>query len=555
MSKKIPKGSKGAPAATHLTPTNSLVTPPPAAAQPLAQPVHVPIAASAPAASAAAVTTGAAPQIGGHLPHPHNGPLPVQLFRNTPDPASDPFTAYYLMVRSASDFLSYNNFEAFVTAVLGTKPLPQGLPDLPPYEKLVYIAHLFVACHGQWVKNCFQSAAGLQSVTSKFLPPNGTQPVGDMDEANRIFHPFVLDINQLAAQALELFDATPHGGTSRSPASDAYTLVQKLIEMNPRVPHLPQDQIDLCAFDGFVQYKLENPCMTELIWNYWLEEGMLVQGINAITLRFQNRLYPGGDKLARCNISHLRPLTNLLWDYVQHEPDRLSLARRAYEYDHQYGLRLRGSAVPNLMPADSRTSFLEAFHRVLQEACRYYRTSMDTTMHADAFPMLNCLRELHLILAEGSDNQYSDMPTTARSEMLLQQLILARPEIHDFLGGKPGVPYAEAWMPHIDTLRQIMGWNDASIRHYQTLATCGEMILLGIRHLNWSDIKDSSIAANWLTACRPEVQNYVHSYRAVTGVDLGVFDTPVVAGKEWTVQPSDLINRRRLAVQQPRLPQ
>jgi hypothetical protein len=290
--------------------------------------------------------------------------------------------------------------------------------------------------------------------------------------------------------------------------------------------------------------------MAELIWNYWQEEGMLVQGINAITLRFQNRLYPGGDKLTRCNISHLRPLTNLIWSYVQHEPDRLSLARRAYEYDHQYGLRLRGTAVPNLMPADSRTSFIEVFHRVLQEACRYYRTSMDTTMHADAFPMLNCLRELHLILAEGSDNQYNDLPTTARAEMLLQQFIMARPEISDFLGGKPGVPYPEPWMPHLDTLRQMMGWNDTSIRHYQSLATCGEMILLSVRHLNWSDIKDSARAANWLTACRPEIQSYVHSYRAVTGVDLGVFDTPVIAGNDWAVQPSDLIGRRRSAAQQ-----
>jgi hypothetical protein len=372
-----------------------------------------------------------------------------------------------------------------------------------------------------------------------------------MDEANRIFHPYKLDIAQLAEQARLLFDKPQQG---HALTHDAHTVVQKMIANHPQVAYLSEDQIKRGEFDGFTEYKLDNPSMAELIWNYWHEEGMLVQGINAITLRFQNRLYPGGDKLARCNISHLRPLTNLIWAYVQHEPERLSLARRAYEYDHQYGLRLRGSAVPNLVSADSRTSFIEAFHRVLQEACRYYRTSMDTTMHADAFPMLNCLRELHLILAEGSDNQYSDMPVQARAEMLLQQYILSRPEISDFLGGKPGVPYPEPWMPHLDTLRQVMGWNDASIRHYHTLANCGEMILLSIRHLNWSDIKDSSRAANWLAACRPEIQSYVHSYRAVTGVDLGVFDTPVVAGNEWAVQPSELIGRRRQAAQ-PRITQ
>ncbi len=35
--------------------------------------------------------------------------------------------------------------------------------------------------------------------------------------------------------------------------------------------------------------KLTEPCLLELIWSYWHEEGMLVQTMNAISLRFQNR--------------------------------------------------------------------------------------------------------------------------------------------------------------------------------------------------------------------------------------------------------------------------
>ena len=31
------------------------------------------------------------------------------------------------------------------------------------------------------------------------------------------------------------------------------------------------------------------PCLLELIWNYWIEESMQVQTINAISLRFQNK--------------------------------------------------------------------------------------------------------------------------------------------------------------------------------------------------------------------------------------------------------------------------
>ena len=104
-------------------------------------------------------------------------------------------------------------------------------------------------------------------------------------------------------------------------------------------------------------------------------------------------------------------------------------------------------------------------------------------MNADAFPVLNCLRELHLILAEGAHNQFGDLPTTARAEMLIQQWLLARPEVRDFLGGRPGVPYAENWMPHMDTLRTMMNWNDASIRHYRDLAVYGEQLLLSVRYL------------------------------------------------------------------------
>lgn len=299
---------------------------------------------------------------------------------------------------------------------------------------------------------------------------------------------------------------------------------------------------------GLLVCKLQCPPMVELIWSYWMEQGMLVQGLNAMTMRFQNRRPIGRDPLTRFDLSPLRPLNNILWSYIQKEPDRLSVVRRAYEYDHHYGLRLNGRAIPQLAPADSRSQFLEAFHRLLGEAARYYRFSMDTTMQADAYPVMNSLKELHLILAEGAHNQFGDLPTTARAEMLMQQWILARPEIQMYLGGRPGVPYPEAWMPHAETLRQMFGWADASIRHYRDLAVFGEQLLLAIRYLPWSLVNDSKVAAGWLTFWRPEVQAYLHSYRAVTGVDLSPDDVRVTPGSVTAVQPSDLIRRRRAAM-------
>ena len=60
---------------------------------------------------------------------------------------------------------------------------------------------------------------------------------------------------------------------------------------------------------GILREKLANPCMLELIWSYWHEEGMLVQTLNTIARRFQNVRAPGDrDPLANLDIDPLRPL-------------------------------------------------------------------------------------------------------------------------------------------------------------------------------------------------------------------------------------------------------
>ena len=57
----------------------------------------------------------------------------------------------------------------------------------------------------------------------------------------------------------------------------------------------------------------------------------------------------------------------------------------------------------------------------------FYKQDDDTTVKADAFPVLNALKEVHLILSQGAHNQFGDLPSTARIEMLMQEWLLARP--------------------------------------------------------------------------------------------------------------------------------
>ena len=272
---------------------------------------------------------------------------------------------------------------------------------------------------------------------------------------------------------------------------------------------------------GILKSRVTGPLAMELWWSYWHEEAGIVQSMNTILARFQNRrLRSGPDPLMRFELDPLRPLNNLLWGWVQDELSRLTLRRRSLEYEHEYGVRLIGRAVPDAAPVDRRSKFLEAFHNLIYLTHIFYRQDDDTTVVADAFPLLNALRETHLLLAEGAHNQFGDMPWLARAEMLVMEWLLARPEMRNFLGGRVMVPYKEPWMDRVDTMRAIQGWGDTNVTHFRDLGVFGEQLLLSIRYGDWNSILDPDSAGNWARFWRSEIQRYAHAYRAATGVDL-----------------------------------
>ncbi len=302
-------------------------------------------------------------------------------------------------------------------------------------------------------------------------------------------------------------------------------------------------------FDEVLEHRRTNPSMIELIWSYWQEQGMLVQTMNAIAWRFQNRRAGPNDPLGELEFDTLRPLNNMIWGYIQDEHNRLTVARRASEYRHHYGLTLEGRAVQGLEPADNRSKFIEAFHNLLYRTDRFYREDRDTTMIADAFPLLNALKEVHLILAEGMHNQYGDLTWTARAEMLTMQWMLARPEMREFLRGRYAVPYQESWMGAVDSMKRLQGWSDTSITHFHELAVTGERLLLSIRFADWSDIRNiEEQAKNWARNSKPDVQRYMFCFQTVTGVPLSADTTEFTDSGQRFLQPSALL-RQRIAAQ------
>lgn len=454
--------------------------------------------------------------------------VPISLQRTSVTPTPD--IALWVVIRKSTNDISFRNYANFMDAVLnpaknnGDEAAQQaGDIDLAYYKKLRQRRFLPF--------NDTDAYRTLKVATEAFLLVNSGVPLSSFafEDAD------IMDLNsRLGGAALD--DTT---------IQNFWTgyLVKTIGGDDPTLPYLAiigdklgggplRDEIfeneylnpqNTRRSMGILRRKLTSPFLFELIWSYWHEEGMLVQTMNAIARRFQNMRSPHGarDPLAGLEIDTLRSLSNLLWGYVQDEQHRLSLVRRVYEYDHHYGISLQGKAVPKLRSADSRSKFIEAFHHLLHLCSIYFKQDDDTTVIGDGFPLLNGLKEVHLVLSQGAHNQFGDLPSTARQEMLIQQWILARPEFREFLPTRHAVAYGdEPWMDRVEAMKSLQGWTDTSIIHFHNLAVFGEQLLLSIRYGNWSISTQSPEAANWARYWRGEIQGYIHAYRAVTGVDL-----------------------------------
>jgi hypothetical protein len=461
----------------------------------------------------------------------------------------------WLTIKKATDALSFGNYKAFMDYVLCNDR--EALDRLDPREQEKIEGpkaeqNISLRTRRFLPYTDTEAYRLLKIATEAFLIVNCGTPLADFVD-NEVYGNFLdtLDAEDVSGQTAEnwweQYRLAVNGDSGyvlpyllliRNKLSDV-PIKKKIFAEEAYNP----EEAERCY--GILMDKMLYPCMLELIWSYWHEEGMMVQTMGAISRRFQNIRGPADrDPLAMIDVDPLRPLNNLLWGYIQDEQHRLTVVRRAYEYDHHYGLSLVGKAVPALRTADSRSRFLEAFHQMLQLASIFYRQDDDTTVIADGFALLNALRDLHMILTEGQHNQYGDLPTTARIEMLMQQWLLARPEFRELLPRRTMVGYPEEWMDSVDAMKRLQGWTDTSITHFRFLAIYGEQILLSVRFTRWSEIDDAELAAIWARFFRNQVQGYVHAYRAVTGVDLSAEITTTQQRELIVTRPSELLRQR-----------
>ena len=484
--------------------------------------------------------------------HPAASAPPRQVTMTRAAVPPTPDQALWVVIRNSAEALSFENYATFIEPIMGGAPPPraQGIlsrvnaavrlafPDAEPYRLLKVATEVFMmASCGVIIDENEAGTIPSTTLEGAVFPGQGSDPAFEDEEQLRLLQPF--NATSLAAEWQGYLKTTTNPGVSVETIPYLYNIVAfKLGD----VPILQKDAFGARKYYGILQRKLARPCLLELIWNYWLEEGMLVQTTNAMSWRFQNRRGPHDrDPLAMVEIDPLRGLNNLLWGWVQDEEHRLTIARRAYEYDHEYGLKLIGKAVPPIEGADSRSRFLEGLHTLLMLCTVFYKEDDDTTVVADGFPVLNALREVHLQLTQGAHNQYGDLPWTARQEFLMQQWILARPEMREFLPRRVMVDYPEPWMDSVETMKSLQGWTDTSILHFRDMALYGEKILLSVRYGLWTDEIHPESAANWARYWRPEIQGYIFAYRAATGVDLAA---TTVTGQVNSTVPSVLLRSR-----------
>jgi hypothetical protein len=521
--------------------------------------------------------------------------IPVTMRRAAEPPTSD--AALWVAIRASANQLSFQNYVQFVDTIMCPPPSVFGRgasgqttidyvlslyfnsnppPCLPPLDQRRFLPFpntdayrlLKVATESFLMLNCgiyLDTGTLSQLVNSPPSPPLLKKPVPGQpfpipgydpsDDANRL-NQSPTGLPDAIINWWKIYLASGNQYLNLNDPRSAFNhIIPYLALVRSRLSDLPLTDFCSMGFEcyGILQQKLTNPCLIELIWSYWHEEAMLVQTVNAISRRFQNFRGAGlRDPLERFDIDPLRRLNSLLWGYIQDEQHRLTVVRRAYEYNHEYGLTLEGKALKALRPSDSRSKFLEAFHNLLYLCTIFYKEDDDTTVVADGFPVLNALKEVHYILAAGAHNQFGELPSTARQEMLMQQWLLARPEMREFLGGKIMVPYPEEWMDRVDNVKGMEGWTDVSVIHFHDLAVYGEQVVLSVRYGNWSvPATTAAQAANWARYWRNEIQGYIHAYRAATGVDLSTDVTDRQdAARRYTV-PSVLL-RQRLATQIPR---
>ncbi|WP_433968358.1 hypothetical protein [Tunturiibacter gelidiferens] len=213
------------------------------------------------------------------------GQVGVTLHRTSSDPTLD--QALWVAIRDRTQAISFNRYREFLNRVLMweegeilPEPIERRMRDLgahlhgvTAYDFLKFATEAFL------LLEC-GVRIGRRAERDRFDPGEGTERLGE---------PFTRE--QMAMRLREYL-----GNSSQLP------YITRVVEA--AFPALEKKGWS----DRLVTSRINEPCLIELFHTYWLEEGMLMQTMNAIALRFQNvRMSSDRDPLTNMELDPLRP--------------------------------------------------------------------------------------------------------------------------------------------------------------------------------------------------------------------------------------------------------
>ena len=193
---------------------------------------------------------------------------------------------------------------------------------------------------------------------------NRTVTPGDLEAQMRDY------LDRVAAGDGEFLDVLPYLGLIRRQLGDVAIV---------GVDEDEGEATEICS--GILAEKLQHPCFLELLRDYWLDEGRpraRDQRHHAGGSRTGRPARGGATRWPAWTSTRCARSTTCSGAWSRTSSTGSRRVRRAYEYDHEYGLALASRPGPPVRGADSRSRFMEAFHNLLS-LCRGVLQAATTT--------------------------------------------------------------------------------------------------------------------------------------------------------------------------------
>lgn len=311
-----------------------------------------------------------------------------------------------------------------------------------------------------------------------------------------------------------------------------------------------------CPTWSFIKHRLESPPMYDLIWNYWMSLAGLTETMNAVVDCYRRKSNERTALLSDVRFDLLRPIGNLLSGYARDTEIPITHEEYLVELQAQYGLVLPEHAGLDIQPTQTDTSFLGALHNVIGGSGKLLRDRLNKTLSIDTHSLGRTLGNMNVRLAMGAHNQLWEVTRRIRRDMLVQQWILSRPEVTEFLRVPAMVDMKEGWMSALAAYRDRknqQSWSTARsgnygnvsgnssqsalvVQQFHRLACKSEIMVLGARWGGWSD-EDlvGKSAEGWLNEVQHDIKDYISDYREVTrlvNLDVETADPQALALRE-----------------------